>query len=89
MALRDRTSALPPTDEELQVMAAAGVSEATILDSARYDGLGPNFGISLEGRIWRYFLNRRGTVAWAARQLAACAEQGVPFVWRHEDSWDD
>ena len=89
MALRDRTSALPPTDEELQVMAAAGVSEATILDSARYDGLGPNFGISLEGRIWRYFLNRRGTVAWAARQLAACAEQGVPFVWRHYDSWDD
>ena len=89
MALRDRTSALPPTDEERQAVAAAGLSEAVVLASARYDGLGPNFGISLEGRIWRYFLNRRGTAAWAARQLVACAEQGVPFVWRHYDSWDD
>lgn len=82
-ALRGRTNALPPEPEERGAMVRLGVHAATVLKSAAWDSLGPNFGISLEARIVRYLdllpdaVCRRAAVA----ELNAHAANDAPFVW--------
>jgi len=82
-ALRNRTNALPPEPEERDAMVRLGVHAATVLKSATWDSLGPNFGISLEARIVRYLdllpdaVCRRAAVA----ELNASAANDAPFVW--------
>ena len=82
-ALRNRTNALPPEPDEVAAMRAFGVDADTVLKSAAWDSLGPNFGISLEARILRYLDLLPPTVCCAAavEELNAHARDGKVFVW--------
>lgn len=82
-ALRNRTNALPPEPDEVAAMRAFGVDADTVLKSAAWDSLGPNFGISLEARILRYLDLLQPTVCRAAavEELNAHARGGKVFVW--------
>ena len=82
-ALRNRTNALPPEPDEVAAVREFGVEPDTVLKSATWDSLGPNFGISLEARILRYLDLLQPTVCRAAavEELNAHARDGKVFVW--------
>ena len=82
-ALRNRTNALPPEPDEVAAVREFGVGPDTVLKSATWDSLGPNFGISLEARILRYLDLLQPTVCRVAavEELNAHARDGKVFVW--------